>query len=211
VKRLLIVAIVVALIVASPLSASINPQDQRYAERFSLKLNDVGSGWRSIRPRSYRVHGSDCPSAPNLVPNITGTIDSAVFRAIDGDQFAWNGTRAFSSVPVAKRWFNWSGGGELARCIQLTDAKGFAADGYKVSDLRRRRESMPLLDCDYCPPYVLRAWRISQHLKKPGDETTWYADVVTVRVQHIVLNFVFESYDYSFTEPSLIVSSVLKH
>jgi hypothetical protein len=70
---------------------------------------------------------------------------------------------------------------------------------------------VPLLACDYCPAYTLRAWRISQRIEKPGDQTTWYADVISVRVQHIVINFLFESYEISFTEPGLYVEAVRQH
>lgn len=208
-KRLVVV-VVSALVLVSPLAASINPTDQGYAVRFSLKLNDLGSGWRSTRPKSTKPRRSTCPSAPRIEAAISGFSDSGRFRAIDDDVFAASTTRAFSSVPDAKRWFNWSGG-ELAKCLLVGNA--FASQGYKVSDLRRRRESVPLLDCDptVCPAYTLRAWRISQRFEKPGDQTTWYADVVSVRIQHVVINFLFESYDIPFTEPGLFVSQVVQH
>jgi hypothetical protein len=210
VKRALIAA-VVALVLASPLYAQINPRDQGYAVRFSLKINDLGSGWRSTRPKSTTVRRSTCPSAPRVESAITGFADSARFRSIDGPpQFAATTTRAFSTVQAAKTWYNWSGGGELAKCTQATVAKIHADDGWKVSDLRRRRESMPLLACDQgCPPYVLRAWRISQRLETPGEQTTYYADVVTVRIQHVVINLMFESYDIPFTAPEIFVTNVL--
>lgn len=213
VQRVLVVA-VVALVLASPLWAHLHPRDPAlaYAVRFSLKRNDLGSGWRSMQRPSTTLRETGCPSEPNVGSAITGFSDSARFRSIDYKRFAMSQTRAFTSAPTARRWYSWSGGGKLARCWQARAAKNFASNGYKVSDLQRRPESMPLWACyQDCSPSVLRAWRISQRLTRPGDRTTWYADVVVVRIEYIVIEFLFQSYATPFPAPGSYVSSVLQH
>ena len=116
----------------------------------------------------------------------------------------------FRRFPSAKAWFNWSGGGALAKCDQTAAASAFRKDGYKVSDLRRFREEVPLY-CDQCPAHVVRAWRISMRISKPGDETTWFEDIVSVRMEYVEINFAFESNDFSFTGTEEVVGEVLDH
>lgn len=209
---MLIAALGVALsaVVASPLVASIRPEDQRLAERFTLTSNDLGSGLRSIRPRYTKVVRNPCPSAPRIEGFITGVTYSPAFSALDNLKHAAETTRVFASVPLAKRWFDWSEGGELAKCTQAALMKMHRQHGYKVSDLRRRRESMTL-DCSSCPKYVLRAWRMSHVLEKPGDRMTWFADNVSVRLGRVTMNFGFEGYDRPFTQPGMVVARVLEH
>ena len=47
--------VALSAVVASPLVASIRPEDQQLAERFNLTLNDLGSGLRSTRPGYTKV------------------------------------------------------------------------------------------------------------------------------------------------------------
>lgn len=203
--------VALSAVVASPLAASIRPEDQQLAERFNLTLNDLGSGLRSTRPGSTKVlYPNPCPSAPRLERFVTGFAYSPSFSAPNNLKHAAETTRVFASVPLAKRWFDWSEGGELAKCTQAALMKMHRQHGYKVSDLRRRRESMTL-DCSSCPKYVLRAWRMSHVLEKPGDRTIWFADNVSVRLGRVTMNFLFEGYDRPFTQPGMVVASVLEH
>jgi hypothetical protein len=209
--RRIVASVVLALVVAAPVAAGIRPGDQRLAERFTLKVRDLESGWRTTLPRSTKLRRTSCPGVPNIQSSITGFSDSAHFRATDSDTFIASTTRVFPSVSLAKRWFDWSGGGLLAKCQQEVSTKSLQTAGYKASDLRRFRESMPLLACDYCPKYVLRAWRLAKTIEKPGDRTDWFEDIVSVRMDYVVVTLAFESYDIPFTGPEIFAESVLQH
>jgi hypothetical protein len=192
-------------------SATIRPDDRQLAERFTLKVKDLEEGWKAVRPRSTKLRQSYCSTAPRIQGSITGFSQSAIFREIDGNQWISSTTRVFPSNALARTWFNWSGGGALAACVQDASTQEFQKQGYTVSDLRRFREVMPLACAPDCVRNTVRAWRIQKTLNKPGDRTTWFEDFVAVRVQFLVITFSFESYDDAVVDPQFFVENVLMH
>lgn len=97
-----------------------------------------------------------------------------------------------------------------AKCKQASVAREAQQQGYTVADLPRARESFPL-PCGACLRHLLRAWRLKWNIDKLGARATIFEDLVSVRVEYVVVTFAFRGIDHEPTYPEEFVKNVLEH
>jgi hypothetical protein len=196
-----------SVVLAAPLAAGISPVDQRRAERLTLRLADLGSGWKQTYPPSTQPRTSSCSTAPKIEGDVSGYSRSAFFHPTARGDFreASSTTRVFGSRASAKEWFAWAGGGPQAACGLKGEAAFFEQQGYRTSRLRYRE--IPLRPtCSRCS--AMRAWHMSFIFRKPGErsdpnvpwEPTFSIDLVVVRSDRAVIGFILTGNPFTFGE-----------
>jgi hypothetical protein len=186
------VPVVVALLLGqvAVAAAGISPADQRLASSLTLRLRDVPSGWRTGDPPSTRFQKVGCATAPPIEDAVTGFSRSAELLPIHHQvdkRYVASETRVFSSVALARRWFEWAGAGESA-CVQKANVAFWRTKfHYRVYGLVHARESFPLT-CSSCPAHELSAWQVG-YTTVIGSPERWFIDWVVVRRGRAVVAF----------------------
>jgi len=161
-------ALIVAIIAASAASvstAAIAPKDQALAEQLSLRRNDLGSGWKTVRPRSSRFRSVGCTTAPKIERSITGYFESPRFSDLADDELVYSVTRVFPSEKLAKQWFEWARSSKSTQCRHEVVSEGWRQEGYEVTRSTSVGQSFVLI-CGSCIRHTLQAWSLSRTLVK---------------------------------------------
>lgn len=196
----LVSAFLLSLLLPIATTAATRPDDESLARTLTLRLSDFPSGWTARGRATTHIVKVGCPSAPKIEGAITGFNDSRSFVEVDDpyNSAVSNRVRVFASLDLAKRWFNWAGGGRLAACNAADVAAHWHRAGYRVTDVRHARQSFSA-SCSGCPQHKLSAWAIRMRLSRSGEAPrTVYNNLVIARYDRAVVTFVFASWNLPY-------------